>query len=139
LAFVFEYYYPIYDSGEKALYIVAKSFSLVALLVVVLFMAFGNKTFDLTTHYLTFVATLVLQLVPFILRVILYLLESFILAFVSGFVLFIIYFAVVFLVDILKDKLNRSLPKLEGKKIEVADEEKYYDDSSRFKGVNKES
>jgi hypothetical protein len=51
------------------------------------------------------------------------------------FVVIVIYLAVFFSTNVLNDKIVEVIPKLEGKRIRVVDEETYDDADGRFKGA----
>jgi len=135
LGFLLNSSLSIEEGKQMNLYYVVKAVCVISLLVVILFVAFNKKTVDYTMPYLTLIASLLLQLLPFVIRLLLHYKQAYIWSVIISFVFFILYMVFVLSTDILKDKVNKALPKLEGKKIEVTDDNQYYDDNGRFNGA----
>jgi hypothetical protein len=134
MGFVLDTVMPLEVSSAIMFYWITKGFVLACLLALTLYLVFRKQ--EVSNAIILLGATLLIQFLPLGLRLLLKGEEPmYIWASVLVFVVIVIYLAVFFSTNVLNDKIVEVIPKLEGKRIKVVDEETYDDADGRFKGA----
>ena len=126
----------ISSGTPKTIYWVSKGIVLGLFVIVTLYVILRKQ--DVGNIYILLNMTLIIQVLPFAQSLLLrwdnpLVVWSLILLFISV----IIYVALFFGLDVLNDKIQKVEPTLEGKSIEVVDEDSYNDENGRFVSANK--
>jgi|GEM_PF-1908698 len=125
------------SSGTPTIiYWVSKGIVLGLFVIVTLYIVFRKQ--DMGNIYILLNMTLIIQILPFVQRLLLrgnnpLVVWSLIVLFLSV----VIYIGLFFGLDVLNDKIQKVEPTLEGKSIEVVDEDTYNDKNGRFVSANK--
>jgi hypothetical protein len=134
MGFILDTVMPLEVSSAIMFYWITKGFVLACLLALTLYLVFRKQ--EVSNAIILLGATLLIQFLPLGLRLLLKGEEPmYIWASVLVFVVIVIYLAVFFSTNVLNDKIVEVIPKLEGKRIKVVDEETYDDADGRFKGA----
>ncbi len=130
--------FVIASGTPLTLFWVAKGITLAALLGILVYIVFKKQ--DAGNIYIMLKYTLALQVLPFVERL---LLKGdnphTVWAVILLFVVFIAYLGLFFATDILADKINAKEPELQGKSIEVVEDESFFDENGKFKGSQKDN
>lgn len=130
--------YSLVNNSNYYMYIIVKSFVLLALLVNLFYLI---KKAEIANKIILNYSTLFIQLLPLPVRFLLLEVPSPTIKFISAMVIVAVtiigYIGLLFLIDINNDAVNKKMEEFKGKEIPVVDEDYYFDKDNKFKGLNK--